>query len=355
MLDQNSKIAVVCRGGPENGPFSAKAFTTLSKGLVQNGLKISGVYAVSGSVTTALLGAIGEEERLCRLWSNLTPKDIVGTVSKLRSSINTLSRESVLSSQALENLIRENFGERSLNKFFSSEAMMAKIAATDYLTRKLIIFCNRNPKHREWIYEGIMGSKALVPFFPPKMVYEPVKAELIDETEFDALMLIDSAFKTNLLLEEAMMDGYDYIFVVDIHNLETSNVDVKEKYFWPNLLRGATHILINSNDYAEMRIVERINEEISAKNQIEEVLEMRDKLPPEAVTILEATLKRMNEGRLRLHDKRLTSVVMVSARERSMLFNFIKFAQTEVASLMEAGHYAAIRTLNNLGLNTKGL
>src|SRR3989344_2050918 len=77
-LKKGSRIAIDCRGGPNNGPFSAQALATFREGLQLNGFDISGIYAVSGSCPTALLGCINEEDKLCKVWFDLTPKDIVG-------------------------------------------------------------------------------------------------------------------------------------------------------------------------------------------------------------------------------------------------------------------------------------
>ncbi len=365
-LSSDSRIAVVCRGGPENGPFSAAAFTVLNKGLKQNGLKVSGLYAVSGSVTTALLGAIGEEEKLCRIWSNMTPKDIVGKLSKFKTIRNFQGGTSILPGTHLERLIRKNFGKEEVEKFFSPEAIMAKIGATDMLKRKLIVFSNRNPKHKEWIYEGIMGSKALIPFFSPRFVYDPVESELTDQTEFSALVLLDGAYKGSLLLPEMAKDGYDLVFVIDLNNVEPAKVDMNERFFWLNILKDSFHILINTLDASRLKQLYRVNEEIIIRDEVEaikmELAKARENLPREHASRLNIVLsrlnfltRRMNAGHLKLENKRITKVCIVSDWAHAVPFNFTKFSHNEIIHIMQAGRCSAIRVLEDLGLSVKGL
>ena len=82
----NPRIALVPRGGPENGPFSAMVALVLDKILSENGFKISAIYPCSGSTPTALLGCTGDFAKLCDIWSKIEPNDIVGEISKIKTT-----------------------------------------------------------------------------------------------------------------------------------------------------------------------------------------------------------------------------------------------------------------------------
>lgn len=342
----DSRVAIVCRGGPENGPFSAVAARLIAESLARKGIKLSAMYASSGSVPTALLGCTGDFPKLCDTWANITPKDIVGKVNKLKTMPRLLTKESILTSYTLGNLIEKNW---DLNKIFSSDALSIKFPAVDFLSAEYIIFSNKNPKHKKWFLEGVLGSMGLVPFLQPQVVLNPVESDLIDEdkVKLNALLLIDGGFKGNMLLEEAMRDGLNVIFLVDIHGLKPTQTDLNMKYYWAHLIRGGLHILSNANDVRQFQITDRINEEIRIKN---ELLKLARQLPAEHAEDLRTVIARMDEGRLRLGDKSEAQICVVSSESDSTLFNFAKFTREEVLSLMSAGYEAGLRTIKEIGL-----
>lgn len=345
-LNPNSRIAFVCPGGPENGPFSAAAASVIYEALVKRGLKLSGIYVCSGSVSTALLGCTGEFNKLCTLWANITPEDIVGKINKAMTAYRTIRKESLFRSDALGNFISQNW---DLDAIFSSEAVPIKIPALDLLTGELILFSNKNPKHRPWFLEGVLGSKALIPFLNPQFVYDPESAELIGQgkSRQNALLLVDGGYKANMLLEEAVRDRFDLIFLIDIHGLVPTETDLNEKYFWPNLSRSAVHSLSSTNSMRQFQMVDRINEEIAVKKEIEK---LRDMVIPEQRMLVQEIIDRMNNGRLRLGDKDNADIQMVSNQDKSTLFNFVKFQQQDVINLLEAGVEAGQEVLKSIGL-----
>jgi hypothetical protein len=345
-LNPNSRIAFVCRGGPENGPFSAGAASVIYQAIIEHGLKISGIYVCSGSTATALLGCTGEFNKLCTLWANITPQDIVGKVNKAQIAYRTIRKESMLRSDALGEFISKNW---DLDAIFSHESVPIKIPALDLLSGELIIFSNKNPKHKQWFMEGVLGSKALIPFLNPQFVYNPEEAELIGKgkSRQNALLLIDGGYKANMLLEEAVRDRFDLIFLIDIHGLVPTETDLSEKYFWPNLLRSAVHSLSSTNDTRQFQMVDRINEEIAIKKELEK---LRYMVLPEQSMLVQEVIDRMNNGRLRLEDKGNAEIQKVSNQDKSTLFNFVKFEQKDVVGLIEAGIEAGQEVLKNIGL-----
>ena len=66
-ISSESRIALVCLGGPENGPFTAMAARILYEVLSANNLRISAIYTCSGSTPTALLGCAGDFVKLFKL------------------------------------------------------------------------------------------------------------------------------------------------------------------------------------------------------------------------------------------------------------------------------------------------
>ncbi len=343
-LKSNSKIAFVCRGGPENGPFSAAAAAIIYEGLVRRGLKLSAIFVCSGSVSTALLGCTGEFNRLCTLWANIRPEDIVGKINKAKTTYRALKKESMFRSDALGEFIKKNW---NLDAIFSPNAIPIKIPATDLLSGELIIFSNKNSKHKPWFLEGVLGSKALVPFLNPTFVYDPEEAELIEKgkSRQGALMLIDGGYKANMLLEQAIREQFDLIFLIDIHGLVPTETETNDRYFWPNLLRKAVHGLSCTNDMRQFQLVDRINEEIAIKKEIEAVC---TDIPIEQRKALQAVIDRMNNGRLRLDDKDISEIQMVSNPDKASLFNFIKFEPQDVTKLLEAGFDAGREALKIL-------
>ena len=347
LFDPNSRIAFVCRGGPENGPFSAIVTRILFERLTKAGFKISGIYASSGSTPTALLGCTREFIKLCDIWANIKPKDIVGKVRKSEAIYRLMRRESILTSRFLNDLITKNW---NLEEIFSSSALPIKFPTVDILSNEYIIFSNKNPGHRKWFDKGVLGSMGLVPFLPPQMIFDPEDAGLIEpgKAVSNALLLIDGGFKGNMLLEEAMRDKFDVIFLIDVHGLKPTITDLKMSYYWPNLLRTGLHILSNANDVRQFQLADRINEEIRIKN---ELLKLTEQLPDSYAPILKSVISRMDEGRLRLGDKKEAQIIMVSNPEYSTLFNFAKFTKEDVLTLLYAGEVAANRILDELDLS----
>ncbi len=361
------KIAIVCRGGPENGPFSAMAARIITEVLGQYNLKVTGVYSCSGSVSTSLLGCTGDYAKLCNIWLNITPKKIIGKVGLPRTLYRVMRRkESFFTSDALRHELEKNL---DMAKFTSPEAILAKFPAVDALASKQVIFSNKNPKHIPWVLECALGSMALIPFLPPQVVREPEDSMLIEKGEsrtieadsrikimpveekpYKAALLIDGGYMGNMLLEEAQRDGFNVIFLVDIHGLVPTDTDLTMKRNWPNLTRIAQHILSNINDKRQYQHSERINEEIAIK---ERLIELTKKLEPSQAEEAEAIIEQMNWGRLRLVDKEKTQIYTISDPERSILFNFTNFKPDEVVDLMTIAWNAAIKTLQELGLDTR--
>src|SRR3989338_2609816 len=346
-LDPDARIVLVCRGGPENGPFSAMAARILFEKLNLYGFKVSAIYASSGSTPTALLGCTGELSKLCNIWANIKPEDIVGKVRKGRAIYRILRRESILTSKFLGDLIRRSW---NLDRIFSSSALPIKFPAVDILSNEYIIFSNKNPGHKKWFDKGVLGSMGLVPFLPPQMVFDPEAAGLIESGKsiLNALLLIDGGFKGNMLLEEAMRDQFDVIFLIDVHDLRPTSTDLSTRYHWTSLLRTGLHILSNTNDVRQFQMADRINEEIRIKN---ELLKLIEQLPDYHAPILRSIISRMDEGRLRLGDKKEARIIIVSNPRYSTLFNFAKFTEEEVITLLSAGEEASNKVLERLGLD----
>lgn len=347
ILGPNPRVAIVCRGGPENGPFSAMAARLITEGLAKHGIDVSAIYASSGSVPTALLGCTGDYPKLCDKWANATPEKIVGKISKIKTIMRLLRKESILTSRALKELIT---GSWDLDKIFSYGATSIKFPTVDLLSSEYIIFSNKNPKHKRWFSEGVLGSMGLVPFLQPQMVFDPVEADLIskDKVRLNSMLLIDGGFKGNILLEEAMRDNFNVIFLIDIHGLKPTETDLSMKYRWTNLIRSAFHILSNANDIKQYQLTDRANEEIAIRD---ELVELSRQLPQEHTKPLIDIITRMNNGRLRLGDKQEAKIYVVSEEEESMLFNFSNFEQETVLKLLSAGESAGNRVLSELGLS----
>jgi len=366
-------VAVVCRGGPENGPFSAQAFSTIRKGLKQNGSDVAAIFAVSGSVPTALLGCVGEEDRLCKIWQNLTPEDIVGIKylpppknrfdGALRKAgnifrITNITTRMMLKGNAFSYTTLRNLLTRSCNldKMFSPEAIPFKITAVDYFTAKRVVFSNRIPEHKECIIEGALGSMCLVPWFPSPTIPEAKRLKLLEEphAEVDGVFLVDGAYRGGLLLEDAIRDPdeYDLIFVVDLHGLHIGAVDLKEYNDLPHRIQRISSIMTDTNDSVTMKLVDRINEEVIIEQMLKE---LKKDLPVGSAEKLEAVIKRMNEGRLRLRDKNEAKIVHIASPRKNLSFDFTKFTSVDILKLMHAGHMAALKSLHELGMDTRGL
>lgn len=362
----DSKIAFVPRGGPENGPFSAMACRIISEILAEYGYKVSGIYTSSGSTPTALMGCIGDYPRLCHIWANLTPKNVVGKMSTMNTIFRVIMKNSILTSHFLENLIESNW---DLKKIFSPDAIPIKFQAVDIFSREIITFSNKDPRHEKYFLQGVMGAMGIVPFLEPQIIFNPKDSGLIDENliQENALLLVDGGYKSNMMLETAMRDGFDVIFVIDVHGLKpTLNKftpkDLDSAFAWAKLLRNCFHLLTNSNDIKQFQLTERANEEIAIRDSETEVLglltDLFDKLPPEyqkdlnpIIDYQHAIIDRMNNDRLRLGDKKRTKIIMVSNEAHSTLFNFAKFKPQEPMDLLNAGWIAAVDTMKSLGFN----
>lgn len=366
----NPEIALVPRGGPENGPNSAMAARIIYEVLALYGLKVSAIYPSSGAIPTALLGCTGDFAKLCDNWANITPEKIVGKVGMLRTGYRAIMRDSLLSSKFLRKLIQENW---DLEKLCSSEAMTVKFQAVDVFSRESVTFSNKDPRHKPHLLTGVLGAMCPVPFLEPQVIHDPKGTGLIDDDKIknNALLLVDGGYKSNMMLEMAMRDGFDVIFVIDVHGLKpTINKftldDLHSKFAWAKLLRNCFHILTNANDVKQFQLTDRANEEIVIRDEEieirEELLKFADRLPSgylaELNTIIElqdAVIDRMNNGRLRLGDKKEAEIIMVSNEEYSTLFNFAKFEPKEPTDLMTAGWLAAVETLQSLGFDTSSV
>lgn len=343
-LGLKPKICYVCRGGPENGPFSAMACRILTENLNANGYEISGIYASSGSIPTSLMGCVGDFKKLCDVWANLGPEDIVGKSRRAETIYRIIRKESILASRFLGNLIESNW---NLDAIFHELAISIKFPAVDLLSGEYIIFSNRIAGHKKWFLKGVLGSMGLVPFLQPQIIYDPDNYDLIEKHKMrnNALLLIDGGFKGNMLLEEAIRDYFDVVFLIDIHGMKATKFDLNIKYHWTGLIRNALHLLSNSNDVRQFQITDRINEEIRIKNAL---ITLAEKLPVELRAELDQIITRMNEDRLRLSDKNETKIYLVSNKRYSTLFNFVKFERSDIKQLLMAGQEAAERALELL-------
>ena len=265
-LGLKPRIVYVCRGGPENGPFSAMACRILTEVLTANGYSVSGIYASSGSIPTALMGCVGDFKKLCDVWSHLSPEDIVGKSRRAETIYRIIRKESILTSWFLGNLIESNW---NLDAIFHESAISIKFPAVDLLSGEYIIFSNKIPKHKSWFIEGVLGSMGLVPFLQPQVIYDPNDYDLIEKAKMrnNALLLIDGGFKGNMLLEEAIRDYFDVVFLIDVHGMKATKFDLNMKYHWTGLIRNGFHILSNSNDVRQFQTTDRINEEIRIKKK----------------------------------------------------------------------------------------
>lgn len=351
----DAKIAMVPRGGPENGPNSAMAVRVFDEVFTVHGYKISGIYTSSGSTPTALLGCTGNYAELCHTWANLTPRDVVGKVSTFKTGYRVLTKDSLLSSHSLRRLIEEKW---NLEEICSPSAIAIKYQAVDLYSRQSVTFSNKDPRHKPYLLPGALGAMAIVPFLEPQPIYNPKGAGLIDDNEIrnNSLLLVDGGYRSNMMLEMAMRDDFDVIFVIDVHGLKpTENKfkpeDLNSKFAWAKLLRNCFHILSNANDVKQYQLAERANEEIWIRD---EILDIAGQLPV-GHTLTDALYKvidRMDNGRLRLHDKKKAQIYTVAREEYSTLFNFAKFKPQEPRDLLDAGWLAAVDTLNSLGFDT---
>ena len=378
-LKANSKIAVICRGGPPNTFFSAQCVATLRQGLQINGYDFAGIYAVSGSCPTALLGSINEEHKLCNICYRLTPEDIVtdktdlahllrlfkkfetwrtlmpelSNIADIRMALKAIRRLKeghIFSNLYLLRLLIKHCGPE-LDRIFSPDAIPIKIGAVDYLTGQHVIFSNKAPEHKNVILVGALASMGLVPIFPSVTVDDPKSLNLVERThsKFNSLFLIDGGYRGSLLLEEAIRDpiGYDLIFIIDVSGVEYEDLDTNMPYNLVTRIQRVQSISSATNDRSQLSLVDRIDEEIAVRNgliQIQKTIHS-----PEVAGLID----RMNNGRLRLVDKHAPQRIIISHPGQLVAFDFTNFTQAESVRLMQYGHIAALRTLRKLGLNTK--
>ena len=398
-LKKGMKSAAVLRAGPPNGPYSAQWFSTMREGLLINDCDdFAGIYATSGPSPTALLGCIGEDKKLCDTWFNLRPEDVVGNhgeelrcfakflkrfehlrtafprISDFRefrshfSVIRRLKDGHVFSNLFLYELIKKH-AEPYLDRIFSPEAALIKIGTTDFFTGQHIVFSNRVPEHKDLIFKAVVASMGIVPLFPPFLIEEdPRKLKLTDSPHsyYNTLSLIDGGYRASLLIEEAIREpvNYDMIFIVDIDGFDYDQIRPDTPHNLITRIRRSESIASTTNDRLRLSLVDRINEGIFIRDQEiearDELIKLKDsmgdseKLDP-VIKKLNDSINRMNNGRLRLSDKRKTGIVPVSSPDSSFPFDFSNFTQAEVTHLMRAGHNAALKTLGQLGLSTKGI
>ncbi|MDP3697652.1 MAG: hypothetical protein Q8R55_06630 [Candidatus Taylorbacteria bacterium] len=361
----NPDIALVPRGGPENGPYSAMAARIICEILAKNGHNVSAIYPSSGSIPTAILGCTGDFPILCDNWANITPEKIVGKFIKLKTGYRAIMKDSLLPSRFLGELIEETW---NLEKFCSSEAMTVKFQAVDIFSRESVTFSNKDPRHKPYLLTGVLGAMAIVPFLEPQVIYNPKGAGLIDDDKIknNALLLVDGGYRSNMMLEMAMRDGFDVIFVIDVHGLKpTINKftfdDLHSKFAWAKLLRNCFHLLSNANDNKQFQLADRINEEIAVRDELVDIVYFLEQFPDSPVpsvitTRVKGLIGRMNNDRLRLGDKKQAQIYVVSNEEYSTLFNFAKFTpKKETRDLMTAGWIAAVETLESLGFDTSSV
>ena len=196
----------------------------------------------------------------------------------------------------------------------------------------------------------------LVPFLQPQVILNPHGSGLMDDDKIknNTLLLVDAGYKDNMMLEEAMRDGFDVIFLLDVHGLKpTLNKfilkDLHGKFAWAKLLRNCFHVLTNANSVKSFRLTDRANEEIVIRD---EMVDLAKQLPDMHAQALYKIIHRMNTGRLRLGDKKKAQIYMVANEAYSTLFNFANFKTEEPRELMTAGWMAAVEVLESLGFDT---
>ena len=396
-LKKGTKIAIVLRSGPHNGPFSARWLATFKEGLRLNeaDVQIAGYYAVSGSCPTGLLGCINEDEKLCTIWLKLTSEEIVGDkeelfhfikflkkfehlrtmiphfsdIKDLKTSLSVIRRLKeghIFSNWFLARLLHKHC-KPYLDRIFSPEAAIVKIGAVDFLTGQHIIFSNKIPEHKDHLIGGVVASMCIVPLFNSITVDKPKELKLAEFThpECDSLLLVDGGYRAGLLLEEAIREpvGYDVIFVVDINGVDYKLFETK-KYNLVSRIERVHSITSTTIDRLQLSFADRINAEIAIRDKIAAV---RDKLiglrklsncPEkinENINKIEEIIAQMNNGRLRLGDKHAPEVIMVSNPKYAIQFDFTNATSAEFAHLERAGHHAALKTLRELELDTKGI
>ncbi len=151
------KTAIVFSGGGARGAYNAGVALAFAK---------HGLYPeiVSGTSVGALVAAMvvaGDEERLCAIWSHLTPAQVYGIRSRVQFFLSFIRpyRYPAYSSDPLARLIQENL---SLDKIRQS-------------SRKLIVTCYNQTRHRVERFDNhfpdlaqaLLASTSIPLVFPP--------------------------------------------------------------------------------------------------------------------------------------------------------------------------------------------
>ncbi|MBI2674393.1 MAG: hypothetical protein HYX22_01510 [Candidatus Yanofskybacteria bacterium] len=407
-FQEGALFAAVCRGGPDNLFFCGQAVRTLRKILRLNGHDLAGIYAVSGPSPVAVLSCIGEERKLCDILLRITPQDIVGNMedfksvkhlSKVIDMILHLKGAGILEWKALAQERKGLFQDLGktkellekikaghiidnkvlcallikhtwpyLDRIFGPDAILMKIGATDFWTGQQVVFSNKIPEHKDWLFPAILGSMGLVPQFPATTIDHPKELKLVDKThpDFDNLLLIDGGYSSGLLIDEAIREpiGYNVIFIFDIQGVQIGDFDINTHYDILTRILRALSIRSTTHDRLILNVQDRIDAEINTKNKIAVAREELAKAKqlssrPEDIDVvlklLDGILDDMNYGRLRLHDKHAPQRVMISNPEQAIPFDFTNFTQAQAAHLMRSGHNAVLKISKELGLNIKGI
>lgn len=353
IVREHDVVGVICRGGPVNGPYSAAALATLSRGLAEKGVSITHIYGNSASAPSAVLAAIGGADSACDIWASIGPEDLIVRPDtwyrKARTMRNVLYGEAVFDGSPMEALIR---AVTPLDKVFAPEAVAVKLMAVDYLTGKPVVASNKNPLHR-WNYHAcILGSMALTPFLKNHIVYDVVEAELLDEPWTrvgpyrDVAVLFDGGFTDNLMFDDACRDGCTVVFVVDINGLQLGPLTTHKWDHWANTLQRAFHVLVTTNDNRRYSGVERTNEILVIRDELRTLASGRA-VSKRTAKRLGSLIDRMDEA-LELTGKHVVQSVMVEDPSGRRPFDFASFTHEESVHLLHSGHQAAARALQSV-------
>jgi len=350
-IRKDSKIGVICRGGPVNGPYSAAVLRTLKEGLAAHGLKIANLYGNSAAVPSAVLSAIGEDGVGCDIWANLHPHDLIipqnGWSGRMRTIWRMLSSEAIFDDSPLEDLIKRVTPTR---RVFADDALPVKLMAVDYLTGFPVTASNKNPKHR-WNWHALeLGSMALVPFLKPQIIYDVVADELLADPYIrsgplrDIAVLMDGGYADNLMFDAACRDTNSVVFVVDINGMQLGPLDTYRWDFWPNTLQRAFHVLVTTNDERRYHGVQRTNAVLHVRD---ELLRAVEELPPFNQVKLRILIEEL-EQRLELGRKHKVTIIPIQDRKCSRSFDFATFTPHETMHLLHCGEEAAQRVIDTI-------
>jgi predicted acylesterase/phospholipase RssA len=402
-LDKNTRIAVVCRGGPENLFFCAQALDTIFEVFEKNNyLYTPDLFAVSATCPVALLGCIRETKKLCNILKNIRPENIINNVEEFKGIgglikiidkliqnpfnldfwrmfikeknkknnirnilrlLENLKNGYIISNSVLYELLKKEL-EHELDRIFGSDSSLVKLIAVDELTGQKIVFSNKVPEHKEVLIRGIIGSMGLVPYFPSTVIDKASDFKLTDTNYLlNKLFLIDGGYKTSLPVEEAMREetNYDIILVMDIQGVKIKEIPPIDSNILLSRTLRALHIRSATHDQLILSIHERINEEIFIRDKLKEIENYltilnsdnyREKSDINQILLsLRELVNQMNNGRLRLYDKKQSEIFIVSNPDVYKNFDFTNFTQAEALHLMRAGHNAALKLLKKLGFN----